>query len=117
MGPLVWGKNGIAALTFDQFPVGDTLHPTSANGEAPTAGPRQARIRVERLDGKIAINPGMDEGQPLSLELFDLGGRPVHRARFGRAPALIPVPGLRPGVYLVKLSGRFASRQCKVVIP
>ncbi len=104
---ILYGANGIAALTFWNVPVYPEKN-TVANITAPLHGKAEGDIAIHLNNGVVSITFGRREARPLTVEVVDLRGQTIVRKALtsttGEAGRLT-LSGLHRGVYLLKIKG------------
>jgi ligand-binding sensor domain-containing protein len=88
----------------------------------PVVAVNPARVVPHPFRGRATLSMTLTEPGPVSVRVYDVGGREVHTARLGWRPAgevevTIPGAGLVPGVYLYEAKAahaRFRGRLVRV---
>jgi hypothetical protein len=99
------------------------LNPSVVSAEgSPVVPVNPARVVPHPFRGRATLSMTLTEPGPVSVRVYDVGGREVHTARLGWRPAgevevIIPGAGLVPGVYLYEAEAahaRFRGRLVRV---
>lgn len=124
------GTGGAIALWEDQRDIPSEVlyaHRLVPGGllDAPGSGATLTAFAIERVapnpsTGPLSVRVALPDDGPASLELIDLAGRMVvRRAVAGRGSQTVSLAagsGIRPGMYVVRLSRSGASRATRVAI-